>query len=235
MEAAEFSPYTCQSCGESCGNAGALTKHMRSHNSVSGGDRGILSMLMTSEEQKQRSINTEVAFLMKDMIKKLEDDEKKAAGPKKAKVGMRCRNKGSIRRKARSAAFKKSVIKEYEMLQDKYPGLKTQISEITADSFDITRDQVNLYVRKKVEIFKQAKAKSEGRKSRRRSKKGRFHTQEQQLYRDFKEHRKKGKRIGPRWLRRSMKKLVKEISFQSDLTRTFTSKHAWLHRCQWGK
>ena len=62
MEAAEFSPCTWQSCGKSCRNAGALTKHMRSHNSVSGGDRGILSMLLTSEQQKQRAINTEVAF-----------------------------------------------------------------------------------------------------------------------------------------------------------------------------
>ena len=42
-------------------------------------------------------------------------------------------------------------------------------------------------MRKKVEIFKQAKSKSEGRKSRRRCKKGRFHNEEQELYREFKE------------------------------------------------
>ena len=111
-----------------------------------------------------------------------------------------------------------------------YPEMRSEMAAFTADLYSVNPDQVRDWYRNREEIFKQAKNRAEGKRCRRRKQRGRFHAAELKTFDRFKEERKKNRRVGPRWLRRTMLHEVAEIQPPPLGAEFFNARRGWLRR-----
>ena len=70
-------------------------------------------------------------------------------------------------------AFKARVCQTVLDMRKEHPDFSSEVSELVGDSFNCTRQQVNVWMKKADEIFQEAKGKKK-HKQRDRKQKGRF-------------------------------------------------------------
>jgi len=236
----------CRWCDEKFNHAPARTIHEKTHTGPQRGQSSLFDLKKIREQasqgQKQREIDVQLRFLMNDLISEVE----KIHGPtpiigkrgkplkirKDGRVDGRCNNSGATVRQGRSYAFRWRVIQRINRLKEEYPDFETECAEIVADEYNCTRDQVRKWQKKSK--FYEAKAKSKDKKNQRDRKcKGKFAEAEAEVFKQFKEARKQGKRVGPRWLtqcaRREVRKRYIGTGFE-ETAKSFGAKRGWLSR-----
>ena len=157
-------------------------------------------------------------------------DKVVAAGDKPKKVDGRKRNKGTETRLPHSPAFKLRAVKDFHRYNGQFQSTKAEIISHVADLYSVSTTQMYEWLRKEKVIEEAAKNRVAGRTYRRKKKKGKFHEAEEQLFAKFKEERKVGRRVGPRWLRGTIKQLVDDMRPPYPLAELFKARRGWLRR-----
>ena len=238
--------YACRWCDASFSHAPARTAHEKTHSGPMRGQASLFDLKKVqanlNEKQQDREIAVQVRFLVNDIIRELEsiDIPIEHVGAKPVRLRkdgrpdqrqFRCR--GAETRLGRSAAFKLRVILEYERIRDQYPDFKSEAAALTADSFNINRSQLSKWIPKKSSIEREAKNRNKKHDQRDRKQRGKFAVAEKEVYEQFCEARKRGKRVGPRWLsqcaRREVAKTYRGTPFEEE-AKQFGAKRGWLQR-----
>ena len=222
-----------QGCGLAFKRSCELANHRKGHSGT------FMSTPLTSMAAVQAEMSgaqlkaareVHVKFIIDDILASVISEATFIGGWKSAKVDGRKGNRGSDHRKIRSPLFKRSVINDYERLCQQFPESVDDMPYLVSLKWCVSSNQVNTWFRNRVAILAAATALKlqNGRYVRARSKKGRFYVQEREVFRLFKEHRAIGRRVGPRWLRTTMKRLVKKLD--TTTSRLFTASQGWLWR-----
>ena len=218
--------HKCPHCNFQCKTVGALAMHAKhKHPTLSRGNQSVGSMFLNllgpeaqakaSVRMRERECDVDIVFIVKDIVQGACEGIKTLKTPEWLPkcVDGRQHNKGATIRKARSFAFKAKVIMEYERyLKQVGTENKPILASIVADIFDVSKHQVNYYLKNKAAILLNhhcRKMKSRSRAKRQQS--GRFATAEQAVYDQFVRHRKEGRQVGPKYLRQAMRREVKKI------------------------
>ena len=104
------------------------------------------------------------------------------------------------------------------------------MADHVADLYDVCPHQVRAWLKKSDEIRKEAKSRFKGKNCRRRKKKGRFGEAEDALMVLFRKERDAGRRVGPRWIRRTMLSQVALLDPQPPTVHLFRARRGWLRR-----
>ena len=122
------------------------------------------------------------------------------------------------------------VAKDYERYIHTYAWMRSEMAAFVADLYSLNPDQVRDWYRNREEIYKQAKSRAEGKRCSRRKPRGRFHKAEIKTFNLFTEERKKNRRVGPRWLRRTMLKELSDTQPAPVGAELFNARRGWLRR-----
>ena len=226
--------HKCPQCDFFTTLRGPLTNHMKAKHGLvtKGSSQSVLTLFLNAmtPEQKERQTkrlrdrarDVDIAFVVSDLLASaisiatanLAADRRSNEWISAAlKEDGRKNNKGSSKRRIRSLGFKAKIIQDHEMYCKTLPELRHSVSQLVADLYDIGKDQVNAWLRKKDETMALVK----GNKSRNRNlcrmkmKKGLFAAQEVVVMEQFTLMRSQGRQIGPKFLRSLMKREVKKI------------------------
>ena len=153
-----------------------------------------------------------------------------AQGVEPPKKDGRAKNRGASTRQPRSAAFRLKVAADYERYCKLYPDIKNEMAGFVGDLYCVSSNQVSTWHRTRDAIATQFKKKADRGNSRSRKKRGRFHEAERKVYELFLEERKVGRRVGPRWLRRTAKRQVDALDPPHALAPLFRARRGWLRR-----
>lgn len=146
-------------------------------------------------------------------------------------VDQRANNHGHMKQ-GRSPHFKMRCIREFERIHKQYPSFRSEAVALTADSFNVCRKLLRRWIRDKESIAKKAKGKNK-HQFRDRKQRGKFSAAEQEIFRQFCEARKKGKRVGPRWLQSCARREVPRAYIGTPMeqeAKKFGAKLGWLRR-----
>ena len=161
--------HKCPHCSFTTPKPGPLAMHIKhQHPQAKTKERSVLGLFVhqgasLSDRQQQRDRDVQIAFILKDIVN---DAEKQATASlrKSKKKGFlqkkhdgRKHARGAMRRQKRSYAFKTKVILEYEYLLKLHPELGNSTSTCVADLYNISRQQVNNYIREKATILEKAR------------------------------------------------------------------------------
>lgn len=219
--------HTCPHCDFSTSKKGPLATHIKAKHPQlqSGRDQSIVGLLKPNDVMlRERARDTNIAFIIGDMLTEVI----RVGKPTKKKADGRKKCKGAARRLQRSYDFKRKVLMEFERVQQQHPDLEGMHSTVVADEFAISRSQVTDWYRNKDEIYKAAHGTATRKNSRIRKKRGRFHEEESTVHKAFLEKRKKGQKVGPRWLKQAM---LREVNKRSDIAaKVFRARPGWLRR-----
>lgn len=221
--------YCCDVCAFKTSKAQALTNHKKTHvlNSELSPMHPFFASL--SSRAMAASIEVQAKLIISDIIRsaltQVELSETHWTLP--TQMDGRKKNHGASRRQRRSYEFKYTLILEYERILAQH-ALGDQTSQVVADIYSVSRNQVTDWVRDKDKIIAAMKNPKYRKNSRVRKKKGRFHLCEKALHKSFLLQRKKGRGIGPQWIRQSMLKQVRDK--KPDGWRLFSARRGWLAR-----
>ena len=190
-----------------------------------------------ADRQRNRARDVDIAFIIGDLIS--------AAVAKRRRPswlhqdGRKC-NQGVANRRCRSYAFKIKVIEDYERYNKQLPDYRHHVASVVADLHDITKDQVNVWVKRKASIYEHGGTDRRDKRrhlTRMRHKKGMFAVEEEIVFNKFQELRKQGRQIGPKYLRSLMRREVNKIAQDDSLpyqrrmmAKTFRGGTSWLFR-----
>ena len=192
-----------------------------------------------TEAQKNAEIQKQVTSCLRDIIlevERLQVPVEDITGKKRRKDGQinrRAFTRGAQVRQGRSPQFKAKVVREVLRVREQYPGFETESVSLVADSHNVNRSQVTKWLRSKETIFKKAKSKKDNKQLRDRKCRGKFQKAEADIYKEFTEARKVGKRIGPRWRKQCATRHVRKAYVGTDLegaAKMFSAQRCWFRR-----
>ena len=234
----------CRWCDEVFNHAPARKAHEKVHTGPQRGQKSMFDVAAIrknlSDKQRDKEIEVQVRWCINDIIKEVEKigipvvrvGEKPLKYRKNGTVDKRSFNAGSSVRQGRSLAFKARVSRTFLDMQTEYPDFASEATELVADSFNCTRQQVNAWLKKKEKILHEAKGKNK-HKQRDRKQKGRFQKAEAEVYDQFKAARAEGQRVGPRWITQCARREVRKAYTGTPLgeeAKSFSAKRGWLCR-----
>ena len=230
-------PHQFRCSFQGCHRTFSLKAHLSNHQKTHRGEiqkaRSVMEMqsmrAVMSDAQLKAAVEVDIRFLVADCIDAACNLATVAGGWTK-KIDGRRTNSGVASRQGRSYAFKAKVVKNYEQLCKQNPDWKSDMAGWVSDVHLVTADQVRLWFKNKDYILERAKNRALGKSTRNRKPKGRFQEAEAKVFELFKEERRKSRRVGPRWLRRTMLKEVRNLQPAPPMAECFNARSGWLRR-----
>lgn len=220
-------------CSKTFDRACDRARHEKIHKGPVKKPRSVLEMnhLKQHFSAKQAEVQklVEIKWVVNDILADVFKQVGKPGGWLQ-KVDGRKKNSGSSTRIPRSPHFKKRVICDYERYLKMYPDTQAEMSSMVADMYNITPNQVRTWYRGKSDILAAALNRENGKTMRKRAKRGKFHAAEEAVFKKFKSERKRSRRIGPRWIRRTMLQEVRAMADPPTGAGLFKAKRGWLRR-----